>query len=65
MLRNIKQFNHLNHIQSSISFYSVQAARKVNFQEEWNNAKPYEEIPKLSIFQLVKGFLPGGSLNMI
>ena len=60
MLRNIRQFNHFNNVQSSIVFYSTQAARKVNFQEEWNNAKPYDDIPKLSKFQLIRGFLPGG-----
>ncbi|KAL7047149.1 hypothetical protein ACKWTF_002810 [Chironomus riparius] len=63
MLRNIRQYNHLSNVQCSIFFYSTQAARKVNFQDEWNNAKPYENIPKLSKFQLIRGFLPGGKFR--
>lgn len=62
MLREIKHFNNLN--RSLIRLYSGEAARKVtNFQEEWNNAKPYDQVPKLTKFALIKGFLPGG-LNL-
>lgn len=61
MLKNIKQLNNSKYFQGSLRLYSVQTAPKLtNFQDEWNKAKSYNEIPKLSKFGLIRGFLPGG-----
>ena len=30
---------------------------------EWQRAKPYEELPTLSNFELLRNFLPGGKYN--
>lgn len=43
-------------------FFSAQTAKATssNFKEEWNNAKPYESVPKLTKLQAIRSFLPGG-----
>lgn len=33
------------------------------FAQEWAQAKPFEEIPTLSTFQLLRNFLPGGKYS--
>ena len=30
------------------------------FEQEWANAKPYSEIPRLSKYQIIRRFMPGG-----
>lgn len=30
------------------------------FDQEWANAKPFSEVPRLSKFQILKRFSPGG-----
>lgn len=37
------------------------AARDKNFEDEWNNAKPFESIPAMSKVEAVRAFLPGGN----
>jgi hypothetical protein len=36
--------------------------KSISFQEEWNNAKKFEEIPKLTAFQFIRSVLPGGKI---
>lgn len=63
MLRSVTQISNLKHAQGLMRLYSVEAARKVsNFQEEWDKARPYDQIPKLTKISLIRGFLPGGKV---
>lgn len=39
------------------------AQSEVKIQNEWNNAKPFEEIPSLSRLQVIRRFSPGGKYN--
>ncbi len=43
---------------------STRAATEVKFQDEWDNAKPYKEIPGPSSYQLIRRFMPGGSFQI-
>lgn len=36
-------------------------APETKFQDEWDNAKPFESIPAMSTLQAIKNFLPGGN----
>lgn len=51
---------------TSIRSLSAEAARAPatdsKFQDEWNNAKPFESIPALTVFGVIRSFLPGGRL---
>lgn len=38
-------------------------ASELKFQDEWANAKPFESIPALTKFQVIRGFLPGGKVR--
>ncbi|XP_013107496.2 cytochrome P450 CYP12A2 [Stomoxys calcitrans] len=35
------------------------------FEEKWNNAKPYEEIPTIKLLKFLRGFLPGGKYSKL
>ncbi|XP_065371246.1 cytochrome P450 CYP12A2-like [Calliphora vicina] len=57
---NIKpQFNLLR-FRSSISTINDQVDIKSALNTEWQTAKPFEEIPTISTFALIRNFLPGG-----
>lgn len=30
------------------------------FEQEWAKAKPFSEVPRISKFEIIKRFLPGG-----
>ncbi|KAI8115282.1 Cytochrome P450 CYP12A2 [Lucilia cuprina] len=38
---------------------------KTTFSSEWQTAKPFEEIPTMSSFQLIRKFLPGGKYHKL
>jgi hypothetical protein len=54
-------------VQSSIAqafrVLSTQPQTESKFQDEWNNAKPFESMPALSVFQLMRNFAPGGNFK--
>lgn len=35
-------------------------APESKFQQEWDNAKPFENVPTMSMLQAIRNFLPGG-----
>jgi hypothetical protein len=46
-----------------IRVFSAQPAQKaagVKFQDEWDNAKPYESIPSMGKFGVIRSCMPGG-----
>jgi len=48
-----------------IRSYSVQVNRKINLspaklEEEWKKAKPFKSMPRLSVFEVIKSYAPGG-----
>lgn len=53
---------------NSVRVFSAQAnlksAPEVNFQDEWNSAKPYESIPGVSKLGFIRRFLPGGEYKV-
>ncbi|KAG5678463.1 hypothetical protein PVAND_008135 [Polypedilum vanderplanki] len=62
MICNILKFNKLSNLQKSFAYFSTQVAKKefVNFQDEWENARSFDEIPQPSKISLIRAFLPGG-----
>lgn len=55
-------------IQNSVQklrLFSAQAAKAAspNFKDEWNNAKPYGNIPSMSKLGAIKRFMPGGKFS--
>lgn len=53
---------------NSVRVFSAQAklnsAPEVNFQDEWNSAKPYKSIPGVSKVGFIRRFLPGGEFKV-
>lgn len=41
---------------------ATEPAPEVKFQDEWDNAKPYSEIPGPSTFEVIRRFMPGGKV---
>lgn len=41
------------------------AEKSLKFQEEWDAAKPFSAIPTIPIFELIRGYLPGGKFYKI
>lgn len=37
-------------------------ATEIKFQDEWNNAKPFESIPGMTKLEAIRRFLPGGDI---
>jgi hypothetical protein len=49
----------------SRTFCSPNTAEKsadLKFQDEWNSAKAYEDIPGFTVFGSIKNFMPGGEI---
>lgn len=42
---------------------AAEPVAEVKFQDEWENAKPYKEIPGPSTYQLIRRFMPGGTVQ--
>jgi hypothetical protein len=67
MIRGALKFNNISQFpRSSCCLFSTQTAKKefVSFQDEWNSAKSYDEIPKPSALKMIRGFLPGGDYEI-
>ncbi|XP_023294457.2 cytochrome P450 CYP12A2-like isoform X1 [Lucilia cuprina] len=62
---NIKPTINLLRFRSSISTTITEQDNdiKTTFSSEWQTAKPFEEIPTMSSFQLIRKFLPGGKYH--
>lgn len=55
ILRCQSSFNQLR------AFTAQVEAKPANFNDEWNSAKKFEEIPQLSTIPFLMRFLPGGT----
>jgi hypothetical protein len=33
---------------------------ELSFQDEWNSAKSFDQVPSLSVFEMLRRFAPGG-----
>ena len=59
----IKQTISRGQIKLMRQFSAQPVAAKENlskFEQEWANAKPFSEVPRISKFEIIKRFLPGG-----
>ena len=65
MIRNSLNLNFLAQNQKYVlsRVFSAQPAvakKSSKLKEGWAAAKPFDQVPKLSKFEMVRGFLPGG-----
>lgn len=44
---------------------AAKPATEVKFQDEWNNAKPYKDIPGPTAFGIFRHFMPGGEVKAL
>lgn len=43
---------------------AAEPATEGKFQDEWNNAKSYKDIPGPNVFVMIRNFLPGGNFKV-
>jgi hypothetical protein len=59
-LKNIFRVQRSFTLCRSLSAEAKLATSDTNFQDEWNKAKPFDSIPTMNSFQLLRSFVPGG-----
>lgn len=61
---NTRLFSQGQLLRAPLRLASTQTAKasESKFQDEWDNAKPFESIPAMTKLQAIRNFLPGGNL---